>query len=126
MNTTYKMTIAVLVGAVLGAAASQVLHAQAKPPAYMITETTVIDGAALKELLPKLGKTIDAAGGKFLTRGSRIVAFEGEAPKFFSIVMFPNLDAAQAWRDSAALKELNPLVAKAAKVRQFAAEGIAN
>src|ERR671934_2533513 len=39
MNTKYKIVLAVVAGAALGAAAVQGLHAQAKPKAYLISET---------------------------------------------------------------------------------------
>jgi hypothetical protein len=43
MRTRYKMVLAVLAGAGLGAGAIQALHAQAKAPAYVITEVDIID-----------------------------------------------------------------------------------
>jgi hypothetical protein len=53
--------------AALGTAAIQTLHAQAKPPAFQITEITVNnrDGYS-KEFLPVIGKLTTDAGGKFL------------------------------------------------------------
>jgi hypothetical protein len=40
MNTKFKFALAVVAGAALGAAAVQGLHAQAKPKAYSVTETS--------------------------------------------------------------------------------------
>jgi uncharacterized protein (DUF1330 family) len=123
MRTRYKMVLAVLAGAGLGAGAIQALHAQAKPPAYVITEVDIIDQAAFKEFSPQVGKTVEASGGKYLTRGGKIVALEGEAPKRFVLSVFPSVEAAQAWRSSAAWNELTPLREKAVKTRAFIAEG---
>jgi len=53
MNTTYKIAMSVLVGAALGAAAVQGLHAQAKPKAYIVTESDVIDAASLAAYTPQ-------------------------------------------------------------------------
>ena len=39
MNSRYKIALSMLVSAALGAAAVQGLHAQAKPKAYLITES---------------------------------------------------------------------------------------
>jgi len=117
------MALAMLAGAGLGAGAIQALHAQAKPPAYVITEVDIIDQAAFKEFSPQVGKTVEAAGGKYLTRGGKIVALEGEAPKRFVLSVFPSVEAAQAWRSSAAWNELTPLRDKAVKTRAFIAEG---
>jgi uncharacterized protein (DUF1330 family) len=123
MRTRYKMVLAVLAGAGLGAGAIQALHAQAKAPAYVITEVDIIDQAAFKEFSPQVAKTVEGAGGKYLTRGGKIVALEGEAPKRFVLSVFPSVEAAQAWRSSAAWKELTPLREKAVKTRAFIAEG---
>jgi uncharacterized protein (DUF1330 family) len=126
MTTRYKMAFAMLAGAGLGAAAIQGLHAQAKPPAYVITEVEIIDEAAFKEFSPKVGKTVEASGGKFLTRGGRIIALDGEAPKRFVLSTFPSVEAVQAWRSSAGWNELTPLRQKAVKTRAFIAEGTTN
>ena len=126
MNTRYKMALAMLAGAGLGAAAIQGLHAQAKPPAYMITEVEIINEAAFKEFSPKVGKIVEASGGKYLTRGGQIIALEGQAPKRFVLTAYPSVEAAQALRNSAGWKELAPLREKAVKTRAFIAEGTTN
>jgi len=41
MNTNYKIAIALVAGAAIGGAAIQGLHAQAKPPVYVIGENDV-------------------------------------------------------------------------------------
>lgn len=56
MRTRYKMALAMLAGAGLGAGAIQALHAQAKPPAYVITEVDIIDQAAFKEFSRRSGR----------------------------------------------------------------------
>lgn len=126
MSNRLKIALAMLAGAGLGAMAIQGLHAQAKPPAYVITEVDIIDEAAFKEFSPKVAKTVESSGGKYLTRGGRIIALEGQPPKRFVLSTFPSVEAAQAWRNSAGWKELTPLREKAVKTRAFIAEGIAN
>ena len=37
----FKLAFAVLAGAALGVGATQMLHAQAKPPAFLISDITV-------------------------------------------------------------------------------------
>lgn len=46
MNTRYKIVLAMLVGTGLGAAAIQGLHAQAKPPTYVVVAVRSIKDAA--------------------------------------------------------------------------------
>ena len=52
MNTNFKIAVAVVAGAALGAAAMQGLHAQAKLKAYSVTEVEVLDPAALAVYTP--------------------------------------------------------------------------
>jgi uncharacterized protein (DUF1330 family) len=126
MKTQYTVTLAMLAGFGLGAVAIQGLHAQAKPPAYVITEVQIIDEAAFKEFAPKVDATMAPFGGKRLIRGGQVVALEGEAPKRVIVTVYESMEKAQAQRNSAAYKELLPLRAKAVKVREYIAEGIAN
>ena len=46
MTPNFKFALTVVASAAFGAAVVQGLHAQAKPKAYAITETEVIDAAA--------------------------------------------------------------------------------
>ena len=39
MNSKFRIALAVVAGAVVGGAAVQGLHAQAKPKAYLVTES---------------------------------------------------------------------------------------
>ena len=41
MKTRYTVVLSMIAGAALGSAAIQALHAQAKPPVYLITEIDV-------------------------------------------------------------------------------------
>jgi hypothetical protein len=47
MKTRFTVALSLLAGAALGAAAVQGLHAQAKPKAFILTESEVLDAAAL-------------------------------------------------------------------------------
>jgi uncharacterized protein (DUF1330 family) len=126
MRTNYKLAVALLAGAAVGALAMQGLHAQTKPAAYSIADIEVIDQDAFKDFAPKAGAVIQAAGGKFLVRGGQVTNVEGDAPKRVVVITFENVDKAQAWQNSAAWKELLPLRAKSQKVRSFIVEGVAN
>ena len=124
MNTKYKFVVAVVAGAALGAAAVQGLHAQAKPKAYIVTESEVLDAAALAAYRPKVVAAIQAAGGRRLAPATdKIVAFVGQAPKRIGITEWDTLEKAQAYRNSAAFKNLAPERDKAVKtIRSFAVE----
>jgi uncharacterized protein (DUF1330 family) len=127
MKTTSKLALALLAGVAIGALAMKGLNAQAKPPAYVINEVEIIDEAAFKEFTPKVVESVKAAGGKFLTRGSgQIIPLDGQAPKRVNMQVYESMEKAQAWRASAAWKDLTPLREKATKMRAYIVEGIAN
>jgi tRNA A37 threonylcarbamoyladenosine modification protein TsaB len=66
MKQYFGLGVGVLAGAVIGAAAVTGLHAQAKPPVFLITEIDITNPEAYgKEFAPKAQATIKAAGGKF-------------------------------------------------------------
>ncbi len=128
MNMKYKTALAVLAGAVFGAAVVQGLHAQAKPKGYLVTETEVIDPAALAVFNPLGQAAIKAAGGRTLIpTTAKVVAIVGEPPKRFGVTEWESLEKAQAYRNSAEWKANSPQRDKAIKpIRSFAVEGAAN
>jgi uncharacterized protein (DUF1330 family) len=127
MNTRYRVALLMLAGAGLGGAAVQGLHAQAKPPAYAVVEIDVSNQEAfMKEYSPVAGKALTAAGGKYLARGGKVVAIEGEPPKPRSVVIaFESIEKAQAAFASAEYREGRKIGDKYAKFRIWAVEGLA-
>jgi uncharacterized protein (DUF1330 family) len=126
MNANYRLALALIAGTAFGAAVVQGLHAQAKPPAYVITEVEIIDQEAFNQFSPKVPATMQPFGGKYLVRGGQIVALEGTPPKRVIVSAFDSVEKAQGWRNSAAWKELAPLRTKATKTRAYIVEGLAN
>jgi|SRR3954447_568836 len=97
MKSKFKIALAVAAGAALGAAAVQGLHAQAKPKAYLVTESEVLDAAALPSYTAAISAVQKAAGGRsFGTRG-KIVATVGDAPKRVGISEWDGLDQVQTY-----------------------------
>ena len=127
MKTHYTVTLAMLTGFGLGAAAIEGLHAQAKPPVYQIVEIDMLNQEAyLNDYVPKAQAAIKAAGGKFLAAGGKTTTIEGEPPKSRVVIQqWDSLEKIQAYRSSAAFKELLPLRDKLAKFRSFVVEGVA-
>jgi uncharacterized protein (DUF1330 family) len=127
MNTRNNISLATVLGAALGAAAVQGLHAQAKPKAYVVTETEVLDAAALAAYTPLIQAAIRDAGGRGLAPGGgKTVVFVGEAPKRVGITEWESLEKAQAFRNSAAYENLARELDKAVKtIRAYAIEGAA-
>ena len=126
MNTKSKIVLALVAGAALGAAAVQGLHAQAKPKAYLITESEVLDRAALDTYLPRVRQAAKAAGGNldFVPPGDKIVALVGTAPKRIGVSEWESMEKAQAWFKSPERQALAQQRDKAQKItRQFLVEG---
>jgi uncharacterized protein (DUF1330 family) len=124
MNRHIALGLAMIASAAFGAAAVQGLHAQAKPKAFLVTEADVVDAAAQATYGPAVQAALKAAGGRnFFTAGGKTVAFTGEAPKLVAISEWDSLEQAQAWRNSAAFRNLAPQRDKAQKqIRVYAVE----
>ena len=125
MKTQFTVALAMLAGAALGAAAIQGLHAQSKPPVYQITEIDAANPAAyVKDYVPRAQAVIKAAGGRLLAGGTA-TAVEGDPPKpRVVITAWDSTEKFQAYRNSAAFKELMPIREKLAKFRSFTLEGV--
>ena len=125
MNPKFKMTIAVMVGATLGAAAVEGLHAQAKPPVYTVTEVDVRDvDAYMKEFVPVVQPIVKKGGGTLLASSLKVTAIRGTAPKRATINRWDSLEAAQALYNSPEYKAALAIGEKYATLRQYAIEGI--
>ena len=127
MKSNYKLAIALVAGAAIGAAAIQGLHAQSTPKAYVVTEIEVLDQQAQNAYLPKVGEVIKSSGGAYLARGGKILALEGgDAPKRATIVVYDSLEKAQASRNSPAWTALSEDRKKAIKAKAWVIEGLPN
>ena len=123
MKIQYALTLALLTGVGIGAAAIQGLHAQVKPVAYVIAEIDVSnqEGYA-KEYLPPSSKALLDNGAKYLARGSKTESFKGDLPKRIVLFSFENLDAAKAAFTSPAFVAAATIGEKYAKFRIYAVE----
>ena len=99
-----KLAFAMLLGAALGIGANEMLHAQAKPPAYLISDITITNEAAYKEWADRIVPTFAQFGAKFLVRGGQTIAIG-------------------AWNESDAVKPARSLPDRGAKIRSWVVEG---
>jgi uncharacterized protein (DUF1330 family) len=129
MNSRYKIALAVLVGAGLGAAAIQGLNAQTKPPAYVVVAVRKINDAdAFKAgVVDKATPAaLAAAGGRYVVRAKTVISLDGTAPQRFVLIAFDSVEKAQAWSDSAVTKEITAARMKSTDSLSFIVEGFAN
>jgi hypothetical protein len=82
MRTCHVVALSMLAGIVLGAVAIQGLHAQTKPPAYVVIAIrNVTDPDGLKAVMEKTAPgALAAAGGRYVIRTSDITSLNGTPP----------------------------------------------
>ena len=126
MKTHYVVALSLVAGTVLGAAAVQALHAQARPLGYVVGEINVTDPQNFaKEFSPLARKALaEAPGYRALVLGGKVVPIEGGAPTGRVIInVFDNLDAAVQAYNSPDFKAAKPIGDKYATFRTYAIEG---
>ena len=129
MDTGYKIALAALAGLGIGAAAVHELHAQAKPPAYVVVAVRNIkDADAFKAgVVDKASPAlVTGAGGRYLVRSQTIKSLDGPSPQRFVLLAFDSAEKAQAWADLPAVKEINAARMKSTDSLSFIVEGIAD
>lgn len=103
MNKPYAVTASVLsgIGIAIGIAGVHALHAQAKPPVYMIALNEVTNPDGYKnEYLPPAQASIKQYGGVYVAAGPG-TAIEGELPKGRVVLLrWDSMAALQRWRTS--------------------------
>jgi uncharacterized protein (DUF1330 family) len=128
MKARHVAASSALIGIALGAVAIQGLHAQAKPPAYVVVAIqSITDAAGLRTVAEKAAPgALAAAGGRYLIRTNDVTGFNGTPPKRFVVIAFDSVERAQAWRDSPAQKEIEAIRLKSTESVSFMVEGTAN
>jgi uncharacterized protein (DUF1330 family) len=126
MKTRYAIALSVLGGVAAGAAAVQAIHAQAKPPAYVIAEIDVTNPAPYEaEYVPGAAKAITDGGGKYLVRGGQTRAIFGEPPKpRIAVMVFESMEKAQAAFNSPGYRAAKQVGDKYARFRVYIVEGL--
>jgi uncharacterized protein (DUF1330 family) len=124
MHANYKITLAVVAGAALGAAAIQGLHAQDKLKAYSVTEVELLTPEVQSTYLTAARGAIAAAHGRSLrTLAGRVVPIEGSPPQHLALNEWDSVDDAVAFYQSKAWTDLAPQRDKFEKViRRYVVE----
>jgi len=127
MKSALKITAAIAFGLLVGGGTVQLLHAQSKPPAFVVSEIAVRDQEGYENnFLNAARKDISDHGGKFLAGGyNKTIGLVGdEPPNRVVIIQFENMDAVKAWREQGAMDMENNVGNKYAKFRIYAVEGV--
>jgi len=125
MKARYTV-LAALAGFGLGAVTLDQLHAQAKPPVFLVSEIEMKNADAYqKEYAPKAQASIRKHGGKILAAGQNITAIEGAPPKSrVAIQQWESVEQVKAWRESPEYKDARKIGDKYAVFRSYVVLGV--
>jgi uncharacterized protein (DUF1330 family) len=127
MSKLFGLGLGIAAGIAIGAAAVQGIHAQTKPPAYVVIPILKItDEEAFKKIAPIAGPAAAAAGGHYVIRTDKTIKLDGNPPARLVMIAFDSVEKAQAWANSPAIKEVNKLRAASTQSLSFIVEGAAN
>jgi uncharacterized protein (DUF1330 family) len=125
MKTRTSIALAIIAGFGLGAVTIHGLHAQAKPPVFVVAEIDVSNTEAYaKEYAPKAQALIKKHGGRLLAAGMNVTALDGPAPKRVAIQQWESMEKIKAWHGSKEYKENRKIGEKYAKFRLYTVEGV--
>ena len=125
MKAQFNIALSMVVGAILGGAAIQALHAQTKPPVYMIAINEVSDQERYaKEYVSPAQKSVKDHGGEYLAAGpgTRVAGNLPEGPVV--ILRWESMEALQGWRNSPEFQAALKIGEKYAKFNIVAVNGV--
>ena len=94
-------------------------------PAYVINDMEVTNPELLEEYKKLSAPTVKQFGGRFIARGGRVVALEGDwNPQRIVILELPTLEQAKSWVESVEYAPAKLLRQKSAKSRLIVVEGV--
>ena len=111
MNQRIALGLTLLAGVAIGATAIQGLHAQAKPPAYVVIPILKMNDAAgfkagVVDKANAMAAEMTAAGGQYVIRSEKFTSLDGTPPARLVIMKFDSVEKAQAFERTAAQKEI--------------------
>jgi uncharacterized protein (DUF1330 family) len=118
---------AAIFGAAVGAAAAAGRQTPSPPKAYIVTEVDVTGDkeAFQRDYAAHAAATTVPFGGRYLARGGRTVAIEGDPPKGRIVISeFDSVEQAQAWRNSPEYVTIAAVRLREATSRQYIVEGL--
>ena len=125
MKTSVTVATALVAGIGLGATGVHGLHAQAKPPVFMIEDNTVRDSDNFaNEFAPLARESVKAYGGRYLA-GGKGTSIDGDPPKGRVVLLqWDTLDQLMKWRHSPEYMQARAVGEKYGSFRIIAVEGV--
>jgi uncharacterized protein (DUF1330 family) len=121
----FGIVISMAVGAALAGAAVQALHAQAKPPVYMIAINEVSDHERYaKEYVPPAQKSVKDHGGEYVAAGPG-TQVAGNLPHGPVVILrWESMEALQGWLNSPDFQAARKVGEQYAKFNIVAVNGL--
>jgi uncharacterized protein (DUF1330 family) len=128
MTNSHKMILALLGGIALGGATIEGIHAQAKPPTYVVVAIRKVNDAdSFKTgVVDKAAAAMAGSGGHFVIRSDKLTSLDGPPPQRFVLIAFDSVEKAQAWHNSAAQKDVDAARVKSTDSLSFMVDGLGN
>jgi uncharacterized protein (DUF1330 family) len=127
MKIRYTVALSMLAGTTIGGVATHSLHAQSKPPVYLIAQNEVTNPEAyMKEFSVPTRASVKAAGGRYLVIGGNITPLDGPPPKSRIVIqVWDSMEKLKAWYNSPEFESIRKAGMKHAVFQTFAVEGVA-
>lgn len=94
-------------------------------PAYVIFDVAIHDMSRYQRYMQRVTPVVEAAGGKYLTRGGAHKVYEGDYEPWRMVLFeFPSVQAFEDFYYGAAYRELKPLREGCSTVRLVSIEGL--
>jgi uncharacterized protein (DUF1330 family) len=125
MKARWTVALSMLVGIAVGAAAIQTLHAQAKPPVYMIAINEVSNQEGYtKEYVPPAQKSVKDHGGVYVAAGPG-TQVTGNLPNGPVVILrWDSIEALQSWHNSPDFQAALKIGEKYAQFNIIAVDGV--
>ena len=125
MRARFGITLSMMVGAILGGAAIQALHAQTKPPVYMIAINELTDPERYaKEYVPPAQQSVKDHGGEYVAAGPG-TPVAGNLPQGPVVILrWQSMEALEGWRNSPEFQAALKIGEKYAKFNIVAVNGL--
>jgi uncharacterized protein (DUF1330 family) len=96
-------------------------------PAYVLAMVEILQPERYPEYAPMAARAVEAFGGRYIARGGRQEALEGEwSPKRIAMIEFENMEKAKAWWNSEQYREAKALRQAIARTTLLVVEGLEN